>query len=400
MRGLLPALLLAFAAGVVSAADSTSVERGRYLAVAGNCVSCHTRPGGEPFAGGLALKTPLGVLHATNITPDPETGIGRWSLEDFRRAMREGIAADGSYLFPAFPYTAYTRMSDADIADLYAWLQSRPAVRYTPPENGIAFMFRWPMAVWNALFLEQGPRAPDPAQSGEWNRGEYLVNGPGHCGACHTPRNALLAEDPARALAGGTLRGEVAPGVERTWFAVDLRRVKHGLAAWTEKDLVTYFSKGYGMRGASFGPMNEVIVNSLSQLRPDDQRAIAVYLGSLKGEEYAGPVVDPSHAGEGADLYAKHCAECHQKNGRGNFLKAPALAGNAVVQGENPASLLNVILHGPSLAEGLRYGAWEEMPAFGKKLDDAEVAALSNYLRGSWGNRAAPVTVDQVAAQR
>lgn len=400
MRGLLAALLLALAASVTSASDSAAVERGRYIAVAANCVSCHTRPGGEPFAGGLALQTPLGAVHATNITPDPETGIGRWSLADFRRAMREGIAADGAYLFPAFPYTAYTRMSDEELADLFAWLRTLTPVRYTPPENGIAFTFRWPMALWNALSLEQGPRAPDPAQSAEWNRGEYLVNGPGHCGACHTPRNALLAEDPARALAGGTLHGEVAPGVERMWFAVDLRRVKHGLAAWTDKDFLAYFSKGYGMRGASSGPMNEVIVNSLSQLRPDDQRAIAVYLGSLEGEEYAGPVVDASQAAEGAGLYDKHCAECHQKNGRGNFLKAPALAGNAVVQGENPASLLNLILHGPPLAEGLRYGAWEDMPAFGKKLDDAGVALLANYLRSSWGNRAAPVTVDQVAAQR
>lgn len=400
MRGPLSALLLALAASAASAADPAALERGRYLAVAGNCVSCHTRPGGEPFAGGLALQTPLGALHTTNITPDPETGIGHWSLDDFRRAMREGIAADGSPLFPAFPYTAYTRMSDDEIADLFAWLRTLAPVRYTPPDNGIAFTLRWPMALWNALFLDEGPRAPDPAQSDEWNRGEYLVNGPGHCGACHTPRNALLAEDAARALEGGTMSAEVAPQVERQWFAVNLRRVKHGLAAWTEKDLVTYFSKGYGLRGASFGPMNEVIVNSLSQLRPDDQRAIAVYLGGLKGEEYAGQIVDPAHAAEGAELYEEHCAECHQKNGRGNFLKAPSLAGNAVVQGENPASLLNAILHGPLLAEELRYGAWEDMPAFGKKLDDADVAVLANYLRGNWGNRAAPVTVDQVAGQR
>jgi alcohol dehydrogenase (quinone), cytochrome c subunit len=400
VRGLWLALALTLGTGVASAADTTQVERGRYLAIAGNCVSCHTRPGGEPFAGGLALQTPLGALHSTNITPDAETGIGRWSLDDFRRAMRQGIAADGSYLFPAFPYTAYTRMSDAEIADLYAWLRTLAPVRYAEPENGFAFSLRWAMAAWNALFLQEGPQAPDPARSAEWNRGEYLVNGPGHCGACHTPRNLLLAEDPVRALQGGTMTGEVAPGVERRWFAVNLRRVQHGLAAWTEKDMLAYFSKGYGMRGASFGPMNAVITNSLSQLRSEDQRAIAVYLGSLEGEEYDGPVVEPQLAAEGADLYGEHCAECHQKNGRGNFLKAPALAGNAVVQGEDPASLINVILHGPNLAQGLRYGAWEDMPSFGKKLDDAEAAALANYLRGSWGNRAAAVTTEQVAASR
>jgi mono/diheme cytochrome c family protein len=400
VRGLLLALALTLGGSAAAAADAASVERGRYLAIAGNCVSCHTRPGGEPFAGGLGLQTPLGLLHTTNITPDAETGIGLWSLGDFRRAMRQGIAEDGSYLFPAFPYTAYTRMSDEDIADLFAWLQGLAPVRYTPPENGLMFSIRWPMMAWNALFLEEGPQSPDPAQSAEWNRGAYLVQGPGHCGACHTPRNVLLAEDPARALQGGVMTGEVAPGLQRSWFAVNLRNVKHGLATWTPKDLTTYFAKGYSIRGASFGPMNEVITNSLSQLRSEDQRAIATYLKSLGGAEYAGPVVSAAEAEAGAGLYKEHCAECHQANGRGNFLKAPALAGNAVVQGENPASLINVILHGPTLASGLRYGAWEEMPPFGKKLSDDQTAALANYLRGSWNNRAAAVMPEDVSAQR
>ena len=392
--------LLALAGAQLHAADSAAAERGRYVAVTANCVSCHTRAGGEPFAGGLALQTPLGTLHTTNITPDADTGIGRWSLGDFQRAMRQGIAADGSYLFPAFPYTAYTRMSDAGIADLYAYLRTLAPVRYTPPENDALFGVRWPLMAWNALFLQEGPYQPDPAQTPEWNRGAYLVQGPGHCGACHTPRNLLLAEDPARALQGGVVIGEVAPGLQRSWFAVNLRNVKHGLATWTPKDLSMYFAKGYSMRGASFGPMNEVITNSLSQLRPEDQRAIATYLRSLEDAEYVGPVVSAAEADAGAGIYKKHCAECHQANGRGNFLKAPALAGNAVVQGESSASLINVILHGPALAESLRYGAWEEMPAFGKKLSDDQAAALANYLRGSWGNRAATVRAEQVAAQR
>ena len=397
--------LLALPGAQGHAADSDSdsaaaAERGRYVAVTANCVSCHTRAGGEPFAGGLALQTPLGTLHTTNITPDADTGIGRWSLGDFQRAMRRGIAADGSYLFPAFPYTAYTRMSDAGIADLYAYLRRLAPVRYMPPENDALLGVRWPMMAWNALFLQEGPYQPDPAQTPEWNRGAYLVQGPGHCGACHTPRNLLLAEDDTRALQGGVVTGEVAPGLQRAWFAVNLRNVKHGLATWTPKDVGMYFAKGYSMRGASFGPMNEVITNSLSQLHPEDQRAIATYLRSLEGAEYAGPVVSAAEADAGAGIYKEHCAECHQANGRGNFLKAPALAGNAVVQGESPASLINVILHGPALAESLRYGAWEEMPAFGKKLGDDQAAALANYLRGSWGNRAAPVTAEQVAAQR
>lgn len=392
--------LLALAGAQLHAADSAAAERGRYVAVTANCVSCHTRAGGEPFAGGLALQTPLGTLHTTNITPDADTGIGRWSLGDFQRAMRQGIAADGSYLFPAFPYTAYTRMSDAGIADLYAYLRTLAPVRYTPPENDALFGVRWPLMAWNALFLQEGPYQPDPAQTPEWNRGAYLVQGPGHCGACHTPRNLLLAEDPARALQGGVVIGEVAPGLQRSWFAVNLRNVKHGLATWTPKDLSMYFAKGYSMRGASFGPMNEVITNSLSQLRPEDQRAIATYLRSLEDAEYVGPVVSAAEADAGAGIYKKHCAECHQANGRGNFLKAPALAGNAVVQGESSASLINVILHGPALAQSLRYGAWEEMPAFGKKLSDDQAAALANYLRGSWGNRAATVRAEQVAAQR
>ena len=400
MRTALLLFALVLSGAQLHAADPAAAERGRYVAVTANCVSCHTRADGEPFAGGLALQTPLGTLHTTNITPDADTGIGRWSLGDFRRAMRQGIAADGSYLFPAFPYTAYTHMSDAEIADLYAYLRTLVPVRYTPPENDALFGLRWPMMAWNAFFLQEGPYQPDPAQTAEWNRGAYLVQGPGHCGACHSPRNLLLAEDPSRALQGGVVMGEVAPGLQRPWSAVNLSSAKHGLAAWTVKDLVAYFAKGYGTRGGSFGPMNEVITNSLRQLSPADQRAMAVYLKSLQGPEYAGPVVTPEEVQAGAALYREHCKECHKANGRGNFLQAPPLAGSAVAQAESAASLINVILYGPSMAEGVSYGAWEEMPAFATKLDDAQVAAVANHVRGSWINRAAPVRAEDVAAQR
>lgn len=399
MRLLLFALA-ALACGASADELSAAAERGRYVATAANCVSCHTRQDGAIYAGGRPLATPLGTIHSTNITPDRETGIGSWSEEDLKRALREGIAADGRQLFPAFPYPFYTRLTDSDIADLYAYLRTLQPVRYVPPDNDPAFRMRWPMRVWNSLNLEVGAYRPDPAKSVEWNRGAYLVQGPGHCGACHTARTWTLAEVSAAPLRGAVVRDEVKGGAVRDWFAVDLAATRQGLGAWTTEHIVQYLAKGASARAASFGPMNAVIANGTSRLRSEDLRAIAVYLKSLAGADDAGEGVSAESGEPGRPLYERHCRECHGPSGRGGIFDGPPLAGSAIVQGEDAASLINIILYGSDKPAGLGSASWESMPAYALKFDDAEVAALSNFLRASFGNRAAPVTPERVARQR
>jgi alcohol dehydrogenase (quinone), cytochrome c subunit len=383
-----------------AAGAAAAIERGKYLANAGNCVSCHTRPGGIAFTGGLPFETALGTIYSTNITPDAETGIGKWSAADLRRAMREGIARDGSRLFPAFPYTSFTKVSDVDVADIYAYLRTLRPVRYTPPGNGALFWMRWPLAAWNKLFFNEGRFVPDSRQTAEWNRGAYLVEGLGHCSACHTPRNAFLAEKSDAAYQGGVVLGDVARSKQRHWSAVNLTSQKHGLGSWSVADLARYFQTGVSSRAGTFGPMNEVIVNSLKLLTPADLHAMAVYVKALEGPAYTAEMVTPELVAAGASLYKDRCEKCHGSSGRGGFFSGPPLAGSAVVQAEDPASLINVIVYGPTLPKSVSFGAWETMPAYADILDDSQIAALSDFLRGSWGNRAAPVTVASVARQR
>jgi mono/diheme cytochrome c family protein len=394
-------IALAAFAGVASADGlSAAAERGRYVATAANCVSCHTREGGPEYAGGRPIATPLGRIYSTNITPDREAGIGSWSAADLKRALREGIGADGRHLFPAFPYTFYTRMTDTDIVDLYAYLRTIKPARDIPPENDPAFRFRLPMAAWKALNLDAGAYRPDPAKSAEWNRGAYLVQGPGHCGACHTPRTWTLAEQASAPLRGAVMRDEVKRGGVRDWFAVDLGATQQGLGAWTSDHIAGYLGKGYSARAGSFGPMNAVIANSTRHLRAEDLRAVALYLKSLGGDDYSGPVVSAGEAQSGRPLYEAQCAECHGDSGRGGLFDGPPLAGSAVVQGEDASSLINIVLHGSDRPEEIASPAWETMPAFEGKLDDVEVAALANFLRASWGNRAPAVSAEAVARQR
>jgi mono/diheme cytochrome c family protein len=392
--------LAALAACASAAEPPAAVERGRYVATAANCVSCHTREGGAAYAGGRAIATPLGTIRSTNITPDRETGIGKWRADDLKRALREGIAADGSHLFPAFPYPSYTLMTDGDIADLYAYLRTLEPVRYEPPGNDAAFRMRWPMKAWKALNLEVGAYRPDPSKSAEWNRGAYLVRGPGHCGACHTPRDWSLSTQTAAPLRGAVMRDDVKGGGSRDWHAVDLAGTKQGLGAWKPEDIVNYLATGASARAGSFGPMNAVIANSTSRLSRDDLRAMATYLKSLPGSDYAGEIPGAEDVQAGLPLYERHCRECHGPSGRGGIFDGPPLAGSAIVQGENAASLVNIVLRGSDRPAGIGSKSWEAMPAFAGKLDDAEIAALANFLRASWGNRAAPVAPEAVARQR
>ncbi len=398
-------LLLATAACLAQetqgvAATGSAVERGRYLAAAGNCLSCHTRPGGAPFSGGVSFETPLGILYSTNITPDAETGIGRWTPADLQRAMHQGIARDGRHLVPAFPYPSFTKVTDADVADIYAFLRTLRPVRYTPPDNGFLFKMRWPLAIWNRFFFEAGRFAPNPAKSEEWNRGAYLVEGLGHCGACHSPRNVFLAEQDDKAYTGGVIRDEVSKGKVGRWFAVNLTSVKHGLGSWSAGDLEKYLRTGVSSRAGTFGPMNAVIVNSLKQLSPADVHAMAVYVKSLQSKEYEGERVPPDAVAAGQSIYKDRCEKCHGGSGRGGFFSGPPVAGSAVVQGEDPASLINIILRGPTTPQGISYGAWETMSGYADVLSDSQIAAVSNFMRGSWGNRAAPVTAQDVQKLR
>lgn len=402
-RGGIPVLLIALlvgVSGVRAEPPAASPERGRYLVDAGNCYSCHTAPGQPDFAGGVAFETPAGLIYSTNITPDPATGIGRWTLADLRRAMHEGVAPDGRHLFPAFPYPSFTKVTDADVADIYAYLRTLPPVRRSPPDNGRLVAMRWPMAAWNAMFFTAGRYRPRPDQTTEWNRGAYLVEGLLHCGACHSPRSAFLAERPDQALQGGELRAEAGRGRVRTWSAVDLTPGDGGLKSWSPTDLAKYLKTGVCARGGTFGPMNEVILNSTSHLSDEDLRAVAVYLRSLPTRP-AEPAPSPTPANPiGEAIYRDRCAKCHGASGRGGMFSGPPVAGSAIVQARHPASLVNVILFGPTLAKGVSYGAWETMPAYADLLTDEEVAALSNSLRHQWGNRGAPLTAADVRQQR
>jgi mono/diheme cytochrome c family protein len=382
------------------AATSTAVERGRYLANAGNCVSCHTRPGGQPLAGGVPFETPFGTVYSTNITQDRETGIGRWTEADLGRAMREGVSRDGSSLIPAFPYTSFTKVSGTDIADIYAYLRTVPAVRYSAPDDGPLLRLRWGVALWKALFFSPGRYVADPSKPQEWNRGAYLVQGLGHCDACHTPRAISMAERNEAAYTGGAFQERRADGHVGRWYAVDLTTDKHGLGSWSVTDLDKYLRTGMSARAGTFGPMNEVIVNSLKLLTPADVHAMAVYVKSLAGAPYAGPRVPADLVAAGAGIYKERCEKCHGASGRGGFFAGPPLAGSAVVQGEDPASLIDVILHGPTLAKGVSYGSWESMLEYADVLSDAEIAAVSNFVRGSWGNEAGPVKAADVRAAR
>jgi mono/diheme cytochrome c family protein len=408
--------------------DAPLVERGRYLAVAGDCISCHTRPNGMPFSGGRALNTPFGVIYSANITPDAGTGIGRWSETQFARALREGIGADGKHLYPAFPYTSYTKLTDSDVSALYAYIRSLRPVRYTPPQNAMPFPFgiRALLGAWNMLFFDAARFVPDTTRSAEWNRGAYLIQGLGHCGSCHTPRNALGGERTASALTGGVYLDDIADEVveekvtpmdERTvrsWSSPNLTPARNGLGAWSLEQIVAYLKTGHNERAGAFGPMIEVIANSTSRLSDPDLRAIASYLKSLSPQTTVESVdrLD-ARLEAGAAVYTARCGDCHQPTGLGTPLKAhasasksaPPLAGNAVLQAPNPATLINVVLygaHGGKLAaESNGTWPWPKMSGFELSvgLDDEQIAALCTYVRSSWGNRAGSVSAADVAKQ-
>lgn len=387
-----------------SNAHRSAIERGEYLAIAGNCATCHTTQEGALYAGGVPFKTDFGTIYSTNITQDPETGIGNWTEEQFKRAMREGIRADGSHLYPAFPYPSFTKIADEDIAALYAYFQTVPAVKAPNRKNEMPFPFnqRWTMAGWNMLFFEEGAFETDTAKSAEWNRGAYLVESLGHCGACHTPRNSLGGPLKSKPLSGGVYYDKVPTGHYRHWSAPNLTSATSGLHHWSVDYLTNYLATGRSELHISFGPMNEVIMNSTSRLSEDDQRAMAVYLKSLPAIEHdLVPNLSEAELGRAQTIYDLHCGTCHQPTGLGSSETGARLVGSPVVQASDPSSLINVILYGPELSEPPPpVGQWRPMPGFNDKIRDEDLSLLASYLRQMWGNKGSRVTVDQVAKQR
>ena len=367
-------------------AGRETLDRGRRVVEAGDCAVCHTRPGGAYMAGGLPLVTPFGTLFTTNITPDPETGIGQWSLDAFERAMREGIARDGHFLYPAFPYVHYRKMSDADIADAYAFLMSVDPIKYTAPPNHMVFPmnFRPLVSFWNLLFLHGDPLEPLPNQSVQWNRGRYLVEGAGHCSSCHSPLNPIGGEKGSELFNGGVVDGWTAPG---------LRGMNEAQHPWNEAQLVAYLTGEVAEgHGAAAGPMLPVSL-SLAQLPAEDAHAIAQYILDLKKTSSDAPSppctsgVKPSaRALLGAALFDGACASCHGSAAPMRVIESrPALANTSAVMADSPRNLIQTILQGIpiSSAESSHY-----MPAFAHSLDDSHIAALAEYLRNeSCANR-------------
>ncbi|MFF7708910.1 c-type cytochrome [Pseudomonas sp. NPDC007930] len=387
------------------------VKQGEYLARAGDCVACHTAPGGKPFAGGLGIESPIGTIYSTNITPDARTGIGGWSYGEFERAVRRGIGHDGNALYPAMPFPSYAKVSTADTEALYAYfMQGVAPVQQANQANGIPWplSLRWPLAYWRSLFAPSPETTPAPnaaSSDARIARGAYLVQSLGHCGSCHTPRALTMQErgldDSAPAyLTGAELNG---------WAVPALRGVKH----WSEDDLVAYLAGGRNSSAAVAGEMKDVVANSTSHLSEPDLRAIAAYLQSLpagaprvyqpqaaRSEATTQALTAATQLSLGQRLYLDNCGACHFVTGQGAPRVFPRLDGASLVNAENPAGLIHVILAGAQTPSTEQAPSVLPMPGFAGRMDDAEVAELATFLRQGWSNQAPAVNASQVKAVR
>ena len=391
------ALCSAVASTVRAAEPSPElIAYGKTLVEAGDCAGCHTTDPAKPFAGGKRIDTPFGAIYAPNLTPDRDTGIGGWADADFTRALRYGVAPDGSSYYPAFPYPYFTKMTKDDTLAIRAYLGTLAPVvsRNKPPELRWPFGYRGLMRIWNTMFFKPGLFEPDQSQSAAWNRGGYLVTGLGHCGACHTPKNYFGADKQAQALSGNEVGGWYAPrldGAPRT-----------GLKSWSVEDIVEYLQSGRNAKSHADGLMAEVVVNSTSKMSDADVRAIAVYLKSLPPARRETIVTPPDEATmkAGQAVYAKFCIACHEADGTGSPRIYPPLPANALLQSVNPSSTLRITLDGAHTVTTPRAPNTGEMPAYARQLSDEEIAAVANYIRNSWGNSGPLVTPAQVAKAR
>jgi mono/diheme cytochrome c family protein len=384
--------------------DPALVKRGRDLAAIGNCNDCHTVRGGKAFAGGLPVPTPFGTVYSSNITPDAETGIGRWPEAAFRRAMRSGLNRDGQHLYPTFPYDHFTNVTDEDDQALYAYLMTRPPVRAPARENQLSFPLdqRFVVAGWKLLFFRRGSYRPDSTQSAEWNRGAYLVEGLAHCGACHTPRNILGAEKAAAQFAGGDVDN---------WQAYAINRQSPAPVPWDAEALFSYLRQGWHPdHGVARGPMAQVVSN-LSSVRESDVHAIATYmagvfgaptperkrqgeavLAHVKSPQVESPSLPPLQANEaGASIYAAACATCHETH-RPLPYGGVNLGLSTAISSPDPRNVANIVLSGVRPVEGERSPI---MPGFAASMDDDQIAALLNYLRARFSDQPAWTGVEK-----
>jgi mono/diheme cytochrome c family protein len=400
-RPLATAVLFVSLTGNAFAQDTQSfdrIERGRYLAVLGDCAGCHTASHGAPFAGGVALQTPFGTLVAPNITSDPETGIGNMTNDEFLAVLHDGRGHDGKRLYPAMPYPAYTKMTDDDVLALRAYFATVAPVSNRVVSNQLPFPLniRLAMAIWNGLNFTPGRYQPNPQKSAVWNRGAYIVEGPAHCGTCHTPKTLLGGDKNSAALTGATLQG---------WFAPDITNdQRKGIGGWSMADLVQYLKTGTNKWTLASGPMAEAVSHSTSRMNDEDILAIATYLKD-SGEGGVSPKPEPVAASNnamraGAAIYKDSCAACHKDSGEGDANLFPRLAGSALVQSDDPTTLVRVVLHGTRAVSTAGAPTAPAMPAFDWRLEDAQVAAVVTYIRNNWGNAAGPVPASAVASQR
>jgi len=382
-----------------------TIRRGEYLARVGDCVACHTKHGGQAFAGGFAMPTPFGTLYSPNITPDREFGIGDWTADDFYKMMHTGRSRSGALLYPAMPFPAYTKVTRQDSDAIFAYLSSLKPLREPNRVNELRFPYnnRSLLIGWRALFFSEGQFVPDPKQSREWNRGAYLVDGLGHCGTCHTAINALGGSSDERAFAGGLIPMQ-------NWYAPSLTlNTEAGLGNWSLQDIIGLLQDGVSSRGAVYGPMAEVVHNSLQYMTDADARAMAVYLKTLadpnepkaaKGARRAATQVSASVLSRGHAIYRAKCASCHMEDGMGRPPGWPPLAQNPSIQMESAVNPIRMVLNGgyPPQTRGnpRPYG----MPPYAQIMSDEDIAAVVTYIRLSWGNHGEVVTAAQVNALR
>ena len=377
------------------------VDHGKYIYTLGDCAACHTKPGGATLAGGLALKTPLGTIYTTNITPDRDTGIGAYSFTDFARAVRLGVRPDGARLYPAMPYTSYAKMSDEDVQDLFAYMQKDVApVKQTPPANTLHFPFdqRWTMAFWNVVFLDSSHFKPDPTKDAQWNRGAYVVEALEHCGECHTPRGIAQNLDNSKKFAGAELQG---------WKAYNITASKQsGLGGWNDDAVASYLSTGHadGHSSAS-GPMAEAVDNSLRYATPDDVHAIVAYLRGIAPIDNVPAIAESPPAKNdisppqnlGVQVFAGNCANCHDWDGRGVQSPYANLLGSRTVNDPDATNLVAILLAGSNAPLPVEHAF---MPPFAHGHTDDELAAVANFVNGFFGNGTAKVTAADVDKAR
>jgi mono/diheme cytochrome c family protein len=377
----------------VVTATTQTITQGEYLARAGDCVACHTTPGGKEFAGGRPMPTPFGNIYVPNITPDDETGIGIWTSDDFYRTMHSGVSRDGSLLYPAMPFASYTKVTREDSDAIFAYLMSVPPVRQQNRPHELRFPYnnRDLLLGWRALYFREGEYEQDPKQSAQWNRGGYLVQGLGHCAMCHTAINALGGSSESKAFEGGMIPNQ-------NWYAPSLTSNREaGLGNWSIKDITDLLQVGVSHRGTVYGPMAEVVYNSLQYLSDDDVEAMAVYLKALPQRDSEAPptssarLVNPDVMELGRKTYEKQCAMCHGDEGAGTPPQYPPLANNRSITMSSPVNSIRMVLNGgypPGTRKNTRPHG---MPPFSHILSDNEVAAVVTYIRVAWGNTGTPV---------